>query len=290
MKNGIIVATFFCLWISTMFSAVVQQFLGYALILTVGVLHGANDLTLIRFAALKNAIPLRYSSALLYYIAAVFGALLLFFSYPPLALLSFVLISGYHFGEQHFKDRQLLSRFFKAVLFSSYGLLILFMIFYFNVNKTIQILYEITGFRLTDTSLKFVLILSLVVFTAVMFYARLTKQLKANLIEEFFYLLVLFVVFNVANLLWGFAIYFILWHSIPSLADQIQLLYGKAGRSQLVAYLKSSWMYWLLSILGLVVIYMIFQDNMDFFISIMVYFLAAITFPHVIVMSKLEEG
>ncbi len=290
MKNGIIVATFFCLWISTMFSAVVQQFLGYALILTVGVLHGANDLTLIRFAALKNAIPLRYSSALLYYIAAVFGALLLFFSYPPLALLSFVLISGYHFGEQHFKGRQLLSRFFKAVLFSSYGLLILFMIFYFNINKTIQILHEITGFRLTDTSLKFVLILSLVVFTAVMFYARLTKQLKANLIEEFFYLLVLFVVFNVADLLWGFAIYFILWHSIPSLADQIRLLYGKAGRSQLVAYLKSSWMYWLLSILGLVVIYMIFQDNMDFFISIMVYFLAAITFPHVIVMSKLEEG
>ncbi len=290
MKNGIIVATFFCLWISTMFSAVVQQFLGYALILTVGVLHGANDLTLIRFAALKNAIPLRYSSALLYYIAAVFGALLLFFSYPPLALLSFVLISGYHFGEQHFKDRQLLSRFFKAVLFSSYGLLILFMIFYFNINKTIQILHEITGFRLTDTSLKFVLILSLVVFTAVMFYARLTKQLKANLIEEFFYLLVLFVVFNVADLLWGFAIYFILWHSIPSLSDQIRLLYGKAGRSQLVAYLKSSWMYWLLSILGLVVIYMIFQDNMDFFISIMVYFLAAITFPHVIVMSKLEEG
>ncbi|GMN07539.1 hypothetical protein MTsPCn5_29280 [Croceitalea sp. MTPC5] len=290
MKNGIIVATFFCLWISTMFSAVVQQFLGYALILTVGVLHGANDLTLIRFAALKNAIPLRYSSALLYYIAAVFGTLLLFFSYPPLALLSFILISGYHFGEQHFKDRQTLSRFFKVVLFSSYGLLILFMIFYFNVNKTIQILHEITGFRLTDTSLKFVLILSLVVFTAVMFYARLTKQLKANLIEEFFYLLVLFVVFNVADLLWGFAIYFILWHSIPSLADQIRLLYGKAGRSQLVAYLKSSWMYWLLSILGLVVIYMIFQDNMDFFISIMVYFLAAITFPHVIVMSKLEEG
>ncbi|MEM8928714.1 MAG: beta-carotene 15,15'-dioxygenase, partial [Bacteroidota bacterium] len=47
MQNIIIVLTFFGLWLSTQLSFVVQDYIAYACILTFGVLHGANDITLI---------------------------------------------------------------------------------------------------------------------------------------------------------------------------------------------------------------------------------------------------
>lgn len=289
MRNWTIVATFFCLWISTMFEAVVQQYLAYALILTVGVLHGANDITLIRFSAKKNDVSFRFSKILVYYVITVLSVLAVFFIYPPMALISFVLISGYHFGEQHFKKHMKSNRFLASVLFLFYGLTVLFMIFYFNINKVSPILTEVIGVTWPVAFFQYGLIAVCGTFVTVLLWLTYTKQLKTNLLEELFYILVLLVVFNTADLLWGFCIYFILWHSIPSLMDQVHVLYGSASKKGLIRYLQSSWVYWTISIVGLVLLYLIFQNNTDFFISILIYFLAAITFPHVIVMSKIEN-
>jgi len=41
---------------------------------------------------------------------------------------------------------------------------------------------------------------------------------------------------------------------------------------------------------GLAALYYFFQDKEGLFLSIMIYFLAAITFPHVLVMTKLNRG
>ncbi|WP_350287198.1 Brp/Blh family beta-carotene 15,15'-dioxygenase [uncultured Croceitalea sp.] len=289
MKNWTIVATFFGLWISTMFEAAVQQVLAYALILTVGVLHGANDITLIRFSAKKSNVSFSFSSVLIYYMLTVLIVLVVFFIYPPLALITFVLISGYHFGEQHFKKYVTANRFLVSGLFLFYGLTILFMIFYFKMNKVVPILAEVMGVVLPVSFFAYGLMT--VGCTAVMAMLWLTykKQLKTNLLEELFYIVVLLVVFNTADLLWGFCIYFILWHSIPSLMDQVHVLYGSASKRGFIKYLQSSWVYWSFSIVGLVLLFLIFKNNTDFFVSVLIYFLAAITFPHVIVMSKIEN-
>ncbi|MBT8186759.1 MAG: hypothetical protein HKP38_00660, partial [Croceitalea sp.] len=49
------------------------------------------------------------------------------------------------------------------------------------------------------------------------------------------------------------------------------------------------WLYWLISVVGLGILLLVFGENHQFFISILLYFLAAITFPHVIVMSRLKH-
>ena len=43
-----IIASFFGLWIVSFFSNKIQIFLGFSLIFTFGILHGANDLLLIK--------------------------------------------------------------------------------------------------------------------------------------------------------------------------------------------------------------------------------------------------
>ena len=115
------------------------------------------------------------------------------------------------------------------------------------------------------------------------------RNVKSSLWEELFLLGVFFVIFKTASLLWGFCIYFVVWHSIPSLMDQMNYLYGKTNWSTFKNYLKTSWPYWVVSLVGLVGLYWLLRDNNRFFLSVLIYFLAAITFPHVIVMSRLEK-
>ena len=48
-------------------------------------------------------------------------------------------------------------------------------------------------------------------------------------------------------------------------------------------------LYWAISVLGLFLLLWFLKDRSFNMISILIFFLAAITFPHVIVMSKLED-
>ena len=170
-----------------------------------------------------------------------------------------------------------------------YGLTILFMVFYFNVNNVIPIIKDVTSFELSQRFFGYALLISAISLVLLMGVCWYKGWLRFPLYRELFYFVVLYVLFNTADLLWGFAIYFILWHSVPSLRDQIIFLYGKANREGLIRYLKSSWLYWGVSLFGLFLLFFIFQNNTEYLTTILIYCLAAITFPHVIVMSQLEK-
>lgn len=272
-----------------MFNGLVQTYLAYGLILTFGILHGANDISVIQYSTAKYGVDVQFSKVLGYYVLTVLAILLIFFIFPPLALLLFIVLSGYHFGEQHFKNQVKKKTLKTTLLYLFYGLTILFMIFYFNLNKVKLIFIDLTQIEFGDSFFKYTLIGVLFLFLSLLSYLTVKKEITVNFIEEIFYVLALLVVFVTADLLWGFCIYFILWHSLPSLRDQIEVLYGKASKIEFVKYIRSSWLYWLVSITGLGVLYIIFRDNTTYLTSILIYFLAAITFPHVIVMSRLEN-
>ncbi len=289
MRSWIIVATFFCLWLSTTFPDFIQSYMAYSLILTFGVLHGANDIALIVKSKKERAGKQYFKKILFYYILTVFVILLVFVFYPPLALLLFILCSGYHFGEQHFRSKMRSSGLAPFFMYISYGLIILFMIFLIRVNEVSIIIEEVSSLVLSKQLFEAILAVSALIFIVSLFFFWYTKQLNVKIYEELFYILIFYIIFNTASLLWGFCIYFILWHSIPSLVDQMKYLYGDASKSTFRTYLKSSWLYWLISVLGLGLLFFFFGGDHQFFISILLYFLAAITFPHVIVMSRLKH-
>jgi Brp/Blh family beta-carotene 15,15'-monooxygenase len=161
-------------------------------------------------------------------------------------------------------------------------------LFYTHAIESSTAIAEISGIFFTvDDFLNF-LLLSLVVWIA----TYLMLQLKGFLLLsiELVILSLFYFLFTRVNLALAFAIYFALWHAIPSLNDQFRILYkGEVKRSWLL-YLKQSALFWILSIIGLAIVFsQVFLQNKTP-LPLLVYFLAAITFPHVLVMSRVENA
>nr|WP_313795275.1 Brp/Blh family beta-carotene 15,15'-dioxygenase [uncultured Allomuricauda sp.] len=289
LRNVMIVITIFALWFSVFFSEQIEGFISYALIFSFGILHGSNDIQLIHISSKRSGGKVSKKKVFALYVFTVLVILLTFSFFPRLAFLFFILISGFHFGEQHWNKNLTKKTVWNKLLYTLYGLFILFMIFYIKYEQASQIINDISGFQFQeDVYLAITSVIGIALVVQLSFYLYF-NFLKVSILEELFFLGIFFVIFKTASLLWGFCIYFIVWHSIPSLVDQMNFLYGTSNKWTLLQYLKSSWKYWLISLIGLFGLYFLLKEDNQFFTSIMLYFLAAITFPHVIVMSRLEK-
>ena len=91
-----------------------------------------------------------------------------------------------------------------------------------------------------------------------------SASFKKIVIEQLFYLMLLCLIFKVSGLIWGFTIYFIFWHSIPSLNDQIRFLYGNYSFINFKKYFKSAFLYWIISLVGISLLYLISKDMIIF--------------------------
>jgi Brp/Blh family beta-carotene 15,15'-monooxygenase len=140
-----------------------------------------------------------------------------------------------------------------------------------------------------DIFTKFLLILkillSLFALLSIYFYLKI-ERFKNYFFKELFYLVVFSIIFKVSTLIWGFALYFIFWHSIPSMMDQITFLFGKVSFNNFKLYFRSAFVYWIVSLLGIALLYLIFKDQ-KIFNALFFSFLASITFPHVVVIVKM---
>ena len=290
LENFVLVSTFFSLWLAVKFEDNVQYIMAYIAILSFGILHGANDLKLIQKTNTTTKSRKNYLKILGYYVVFVLGSVLIFYIFPSLALLVFVLFSGYHFGEQHLIAKTNKPSAAASVLYFMYGTFILFLLFYTNTSLTSEIIETITGHAITEEAFGYVLLGSGIILLILGTLLTLRKHLKINPIKEIFFLAVFFVVFKTASLLWGFAIYFILWHSIPSLFDQIFYLHGHITKGSFTSFLKDSFPYWLISVVGLLVLLFVFRDDLETSMAFFFSFLAAITFPHVLVIKRLNQN
>ncbi len=286
-KKTAIFATLLSLWLSNYFSDPSQQILALSLIFSVGILHGSNDLAIIHkmnaSRGLKNGLILVGG-----YILTVFLAALLFYKLPGVALVLFILFSGYHFGEQHWSDR-LLERFLlKKSIFLFYGLTLLFMLFTLNGTETCEIITLLTHHAIPVSWFEYGLLGSGLIFSALVGYLLARGKLAvSDLLFEIFLFLVFAIVFKFATLLWAFAIYFIFWHSIPSILEQLTYLYGNRSFGSFKRYLKSSSVIWLISVTGIFTLFYLVRNDPQFFMPLFFAFLGAITFAHSFIIMKM---
>ena len=278
--NFAIVASFFCLWLDSLLSNNAQIIVGFILILTFGILHGANDLLLIKKIDI-NKEQISFQKTLLYYIIVVGLGSLLFWIIPWFALLLFIIVSGYHFGEQQWENLEK-SSLFKLFEFT-YGLFILMLLFNFNIKEVQEVIQNITSIVVPKNYFTNGLIINSVSLVALgIYYSNKLVEFKNRWMLETFYLLVFTVIFRVSSLIWGFAIYFIIWHSIPSIINQINYLNGEVSWNNFRKYIRSAFLYWVISLIGIATLYLLFKD-IEIFNALFFSFLAAITFPHVLV-------
>ena len=287
--NFAIVASFLGLWINSFFIDEFQILIGFILILSFGILHGANDLLLIKRVNTKKK-ELSFYKILIYYITVVIIGALLFYLIAWFALLLFIIISGYHFGEQHWEEIKISDNKWTSSLFQfNYGVFILLLLFYFHSQEVKNIVFQITRISFLNFNIPLFLNsfgISLVLISIYLFYQN--SEFKKHIIINIFYLLVFAIIFKTASLIWGFALYFILWHSIPSIIGQLKFLYGESNFSNFKTYFRSAFIYWIASLFGIAILYMLFR-NKEIFDAMFFSFLAAITFPHALVILKMFD-
>ena len=274
--------SFIGLWISSFLSNNQEFFVGFTLILSFGILHGANDFLLIEKLKLKEKLKNQFV-----YILSIVLFCIFFYNYSNLCFLSFIITSSFHFGEQHYIDLEIQDikyhLFFKFIM----GFLILNLIFINNIKTVIQVLNEITTLKLDEQIFYVSLISSFILF--VLFISILIYQKKIN-IEKMFQFLIslitLFIIFKTSSLIWGFTIYFIFWHSIPSMIYQIKYIYSDVNYKNFISYTQNAIIYWILAIVFLF-LYFFYFNRSSFFISAFFTFISAITFPHTFVIIKM---
>lgn len=283
-----VITSFLGLWLTSYLSDKNQLILGFILIFTFGILHGANDLVLISQLETRN--KQSFFKILISYIAIVLISALLFTKIPIIALTLFILVSAYHFGEQHWQDiekneNKIITKIFQF----NYGLIILLLLFIFNKKEVIEIVFKITTVSIAEKtiSITFFIVLLLFLINTYILYKK-SETFKNIMIEQLFYLVLHCLIFKVSSLIWGFTIYFIFWHSIPSLNDQIRFLYGKYSFTNFKKYFKSAFLYWIISLVGISILYFISKD-LIIFDALFFSFLASITFPHAIVILKMYK-
>jgi Brp/Blh family beta-carotene 15,15'-monooxygenase len=289
-SNISIVVSFFGLWIDSFFSHQIQIFIGFVLIFSFGILHGANDLLLIENIKRKKR-PLPFIKIIGYYVLVVLVGSLLFYLIPWLALVLFLIVSAYHFGEQQWQNLNLLlSKWFSVQFQFIYGATILFLLFAFHLHEVQRIVFQITQISIDTlyiiTALK--IIVGILIISGVYLYWKF-EIVRKQLLTETLYLLLFIIIFKSSSLIWGFALYFVLWHSIPSIIDQTKFLYGNYSFALFITYCKSALLYWGISILGISILYFVFRQE-QLFNALFFSFLAAITFPHALVITRMFSG
>ena len=272
---------------TTQFDSQIENYMAYFLILSLGILHGSNDIRL--FNSMSKMKVKGYRKILFLYILIVLVAFSVFMMVPKLGLVFFVLISGYHFGEQHLAEKFDSGQPFRYILFTLYGLFIFSLIFYTHFEDVFLIVQDISGMTIAKQYYTYFVLGVFVSMSILIAILIKRKQLHISVPLELAYILLFYILFMNSTLLWSFAIYFIVWHSIPSLRDQILNLYNVVSFTTVLRYIKNSILYWVVSIIGIIVLIVLTKDDVRLFNILFFAFLAAITLPHVIVLGKMHE-
>lgn len=283
-KNFNIIITAFVIWISLYTNSQIELMASGIFVLSLGLMHGANDINLLQELWRKNKTKKWQLIAL--YVALGGIVFTLAFSWRVLGLIVFMLFSSFHFGEQHLHNRLSDSK-FKTWDYTLYGLVIFSMLFSTHQVDAQYLILHMTGWDISNIPLNNITLG--LVGTLIISWVLQFKYFKKELFEELFYLLMFYVVFFNTELALSFALYFVVWHALPSIKDQILIEGQTLGYKSAWRYFKQSYRYWLVSIFGIFLMAQGYDYLGTALLPILFAALVAITFPHILLITSLFQ-
>lgn len=270
----------FFLWLFMFIPNQTVIIISYFSVMTLGIYHGSNDIQLIKKLNKNNNSNLLLASA---YIVILLLSIILFIFSKTITFLIFITLSSYHFGEQHLHKKKIGRKQIEVFIYLLHGLFIFSLLFINKYEEVISISSELFRLNLHPNIFKTFTIISGCFYFTTLFVNYYKSGDYSTIFEEIIYSVFFFIFFKASSLIVGFSLYFIIWHSIPSIYDQILFLHKKISKSTLKLYLKKSFALWLLSLLSVYLIYYFF-GNSYLFESIIFGVLFAISTPHIFVM------
>jgi len=263
-------------------------------ILITGIPHGAMD-HLLYFKQHPDGKPvykwIRFSLFYLGY-ALLYG--LLWTIQIQLAILVFIGISAYHFGELDLKEILVRSSVAERLIATSYGLLFLVNYLLFRWPEVNEILSGFPGFHIQQLSflnewysIKYLLISTsaiIIIMLLVCYYLVYQKPLR----QLFYHLLplafVCFITYQLPIFL-GFGFYFSAWHSMLSITE-IKAALGWSDQSWVFA-LKKTWLTNLAAFIFIGTMFFFFYGDLNRIIAVLFMSIAVLTAPHIQVISSM---
>jgi len=268
------------------------------LIVTIGIPHGAND-HLLFFNLIKKNINKKSSGGTLFfatYLGLIFLYVLSWYNFPTFSLALFILISIYHFGQSNLYISPIKSRIVKLVSIFISGSFVLLTPIFAHIETALPVIQTLSknpALLTISNELGIKLAISLGILMIIHWLIMIiSKQINFKVgFLEIFNVIILFGLFYFSPLWIGFAVYFSLWHAIPSVEDQINFFKITRVNYNLGKYVREILPFSLVAILTLLIAYQ-FSGNyisVNQGIALLFSFIAVITLPHMIMMDLLYQ-
>ncbi len=196
--------------------------------LLLGIPHGATDH--IVFFSQKNTNLQKTSWVYFFkiYLGIMLAYTLAWYILPLICFMAFLIFSAYHFGQSqlyYFEIKE--KKWLKSILYISWGNVLLLSILGFNAEDTLSILANTPFLDLMQfvlVNFKYFLGTNLALMLTILL--GLGIQSKVNflyILQELALLALLLFLCWSTSLLWSFAIYFALWHSLQTIEQEIRV-------------------------------------------------------------------
>jgi Brp/Blh family beta-carotene 15,15'-monooxygenase len=271
-----------------------QFIIAIGMIVLIGIPHGATDYII--FQNLSK--PFWGTDSLFYfyrnYILIMGAYALLWWFSPMLSLVLFLGLSIYHFGQSNWNFLEDASKTVKLSLYLVWGSFVLLAPILIRYEEAMPILEQILGFApvVIEQNWRYAAVLFLFAHSVyVCFYLRTEGYInKKQFQDEILNLSLLLAVYLATPLLLGFAIYFVFWHSLGSVMDQITFFKKNISGYTWKKYIKHAFPLTIaaLGTLG-AMIWLQQSTGIHANIGAMFIFISVVTLPHMLLIDRLYE-
>jgi Brp/Blh family beta-carotene 15,15'-monooxygenase len=266
------------------------------LIVFIGIPHGAND-HLLFFNLINKSVDKNNKKSILFF-ASYIGLIILYvccwYLFPTFSLGLFILISIYHFGQSNLYISPINSKFVKIFSIFLSGSFVLLTPIFAHIETALPVIQSLSKnpdiLKISEDLGNKLAISAGILMIIHWVILMLSKHINfKNGLQEILNVLLLFGLFYYSPLWIGFAIYFTLWHSIPSIEDQINFFKTTRVNYNLGKYVREIFPFSLIALSGLL---LAFQFSGDYIsvnqgLALLFSFIAVITLPHMIMMDLL---
>ncbi|HKK78356.1 MAG TPA: Brp/Blh family beta-carotene 15,15'-dioxygenase [Phaeodactylibacter sp.] len=272
----------------------VQLLLVVGMILFIGIPHGATDYLI--FQSLSQ--PMWGSREMTHfyfnYVLLMVAYALLWWLIPAAALVVFIAISIYHFGQSNWNYATFSSKWSAYAAYMLWGSFVLLVPIIWHYGSAMLIIESIIGAAVPEIAKPWREAFCISLFVAnlwlTLYYFLQQRISRRAFMDEVVNLFVLALLLINVPLLLAFTIYFVCWHSLSSMMDQIRFFRKRQSTYSLQDYMKNA-----LPLSGVAIaslgVFAFAQAKMQLPVNIglVFIFISVVTLPHMLLIDRLYE-
>lgn len=269
-----------------------EMILAVALIVLIGIPHGATDHLIFRYSTRPFLGTRRMNRFYGSYLLLIGLYALLWWLSPAISFVLFLVMSAYHFGQSNWNYASFPYRLQAGIYYMSWGAYVIVAPVLLHYSSVMYILENILRREVPylNPGLCWWIVGGLLAWNLLLIVALKSKNTLSlrQKLEEILSLLVLSLVFLFTPVLLGFAVYFVFWHSMSSVMDQVRFFQNHKNQYSIRKYAKDTAPFTILAVAGLAGMFWVqftFTDGIR--VGWLFIFISIITLPHMLLIDQL---